>query len=481
MRAHRHLHTTPVGSCLFSNYPIFGNVVAATNALIAVWTVCLSPLVKSCIRHLDCTENQVNGKLTSTLDIMPEIECWPEESVFVDEDGVLHNAFWFVFPLASFLFFIYAVAVPAILLGQLFVALRIEAERIAQLKAHLQGLSVRKLHRMAENLGITEDTLDDVEAMANDKSVEKAQVISLMLAMLAPSDPDAACESHLRDRFPGEFVRSHGWLLLRYKPARWWFEFPLCLYKIVIITSSQLLDSESTAYELLYILVFFTASLLILVVADCPYRDSLGTEGWTQADKLQVLVLTGQMINYGVGFWCLNQQRERKILGYEPNDEGSYLNWKEETLVGVAAVLFTLGPILPPWIGIYYERKAHKERRLRAIESGELNPLDGASKLKKLHHKAKKRKNKTESDDDEEASEYFDNPLGDDDVDDGKQEGKGGGKAKQKQGAGSAEPSGPGGKAGKSKSSDSKEKGGGKAKKKRIKSDDSAVYSNPLD
>jgi hypothetical protein len=38
-----------------------------------------------------------------------------------------------------------------------------------------------------------------------------------------------------------------------------------------------------------------------------------------------------------------------------------------------------------------------------------------AARLKKLHHKAKQRQHKREPDDDE-ASEYFDNPLGDDDL-----------------------------------------------------------------
>ena len=35
--------------------------------------------------------------------------------------------------------------------------------------------------------------------------------------------------------------------VLRYKPERWWFEFPMIAYKITVVTASTLMDSEAKA------------------------------------------------------------------------------------------------------------------------------------------------------------------------------------------------------------------------------------------
>ena len=39
--------------------------------------------------------------------------------------------------------------------------------------------------------------------------------------------------------------------VLRYKPERWWFEFPMIAYKITVVTASTLMDSEAKAKLLL--------------------------------------------------------------------------------------------------------------------------------------------------------------------------------------------------------------------------------------
>ena len=70
----------------------------STNAVIALWTIALGerfvvcplethcsldqqplrtgPLIKSCIRTVDCTE-QTQDPPIWTLDSMPDVECWP--------------------------------------------------------------------------------------------------------------------------------------------------------------------------------------------------------------------------------------------------------------------------------------------------------------------------------------------------------------------------------------------------------------------
>merc|ERR1711871_1489248 len=86
----------------------------ATNAMVAVWTISLGPLVKSCIRAIDCSDFQEGGETISSLSTMPEIECWPTGSVAILDDGTLENAFWIIMPLGMLLLLLYAVVVPVL-------------------------------------------------------------------------------------------------------------------------------------------------------------------------------------------------------------------------------------------------------------------------------------------------------------------------------------------------------------------------------
>lgn len=87
------------------------------------------------------------------------------------------------------------------------------------------------------------------------------------------------------DDWKPEFLQAHGWLVLRYKPSRWWFEFPLCAFKITLICTSELMGSDELALPLLIVLATATALLLKLVVEDQPYRDSQGKRHETPRAK----------------------------------------------------------------------------------------------------------------------------------------------------------------------------------------------------
>ena len=153
--------------------------------------------------------------------------------------------------------------------------------------------------------------------------------------------------------------------MLRYKPERWWFEFPMIAYKITITVATTLMDSEAMARPLLYVLTSAAVMLLILVAVDKPYRDSQGHEGLTEADKLQLLTLSAQIANYGVAFWCLTTQEDRKAAGEEPSASGSFLSDGEELGVALATLFFTVAPLVPPTIAALKEHQA-KERNRQA-------------------------------------------------------------------------------------------------------------------
>ena len=141
-------------------------------------------------------------------------------------------------------------------------------------------------------------------------------------------------------------------------------EFPLCCFKVVVICASELMNSDEMALMLLYVLVGATASLLLLVIVDRPYRDSQGHNGATDADKLQMLVLSSQLANYGVGWWCLTQQLSREESEMQMNAKtGSYLSETEELSVALASVLFVAGPMTPPAIQLCRKRRRREQEQ----------------------------------------------------------------------------------------------------------------------
>ena len=75
-----------------------------------------------------------------------------------------------------------------------------------------------------------------------------------------------------------DFLQANAWVVLKYKPSAWWFELPLLVYKLVVISASQLLNSgsEDNTAALLLSLLAATATLLALVVLVRPFRDQFG-------------------------------------------------------------------------------------------------------------------------------------------------------------------------------------------------------------
>ena len=170
--------------------------------------------------------------------------------------------------------------------------------------------------------------------------------------------------------------------MLRYKPERWWFEFPMVAYRIYVTVATTLMDSEAMARPLLLVLLAAVFLLLALVAVDKPYRDSQGHEGLTEADKLQLLTLSAQIANYGVAFWCLTTQEERKAAGQEPSASGSFLSDWEELGVALATLFFTVAPLVPPTIAAHKEHQAKKRSKQANGEKGVVkidNPMGKAA------------------------------------------------------------------------------------------------------
>ena len=110
---------------------------------------------------------------------------------------------------------------------------------------------------------------------------------------------------------------------LQYKPSRWWFEFALLYNKIFFVLLSVLLNSDDRAWHLLGSLVVLTTGTLALVAVDKPFRGKADQdEDATMGDKLMLVALASQLINYGVAAVCLQHKEERLGSGLdEMSDE----------------------------------------------------------------------------------------------------------------------------------------------------------------
>ena len=110
-------------------------------------------------------------------------------------------------------------------------------------------------------------------------------------------------------------------LCLQYKPSRWWFEFALLYNKIFFVLLSILLNSDERAWHLLGSLISITVATLALVAVDKPFRGK-ADQDTTLGDKLMLMSLVSQLINYGVAAVCLRHKEERMGLGLGEMSDG---------------------------------------------------------------------------------------------------------------------------------------------------------------
>ena len=100
-----------------------------------------------------------------------------------------------------------------------------------------------------------------------------------------------------------EFLASAAWVVLKYRPARWYFEFPLLAYKIFMIITAVLLSSAENARYLLAAHFAATCGLLALVLVMTPFATP-------DSNKLQVVASAALLATYAAGGTCLALEGE---------------------------------------------------------------------------------------------------------------------------------------------------------------------------
>ena len=110
------------------------------------------------------------------------------------------------------------------------------------------------------------------------------------------------------------------WILLKYKPNRYWFEIPFLAYKCIAISAGELLDSGTVGDTkmLLGVLSANTFAMLILVLIDKPFRgEHTELSELTGGDKSQVVSLLSMLANFGIGWWCWYNTSDRELTSSE--------------------------------------------------------------------------------------------------------------------------------------------------------------------
>ena len=94
------------------------------------------------------------------------------------------------------------------------------------------------------------------------------------------------------------FIARNAWILLKYKPSMWWFEFFQFVYKGFLAYTAIFLSSARHAWHLLWSHVLATGAVLAFVWSYRPFVT-------IDANKLQVLALIAELFAYGMGALCL--------------------------------------------------------------------------------------------------------------------------------------------------------------------------------
>eukprot|EP01045_Picozoa_sp_COSAG04_P014366 COSAG04_NODE_1072_length_8449_cov_48.325350_5_plen_185_part_00 len=142
---------------------------------------------------------------------------------------------------------------------------------------------------------------------------------------------------------------------MQYKPSRWWFEFALLYNKIFFVLLSVLLNSDERAWVLLGSLVAITVATLALVAVDKPFRGKTDQdEDATLGDRLMLVALASQLINYGVAAVCLQHKEERLGSGLDEMSD-------EVTLFAAVVGFLLVGVQVAGVVYTYLDEKADEK------------------------------------------------------------------------------------------------------------------------
>jgi hypothetical protein len=139
-----------------------------------------------------------------------------------------------------------------------------------------------------------------------------------------------------------EELQECGWLVLKYKPSRWYFEFVLLIDKIIFVALGVFFASDRSVNLLLGFSIVFTLAVLTFVACDKPYRreDTDNDDGsMGEQDKKMAVSLGLQLVSFMLAWIVHGNRISRK--DYQPNFEDG-----EEPLEGLSPVVEFLAVVV---------------------------------------------------------------------------------------------------------------------------------------
>ena len=154
----------------------------------------------------------------------------------------------------------------------------------------------------------------------------------------------AARKAASDDEWTAEELKQYGWLVLKYKESRWYFEFVLLIDKMIFVMLAVFFASERSATVLLIFNIVFSAILLAVVAYDKPYRyeDGEDENRLCMEDKMMILSQVLQLITYIVAFICYNDTIARRDSNMSGLSTGVELF---AAVVGLAVVIVQIAAI----------------------------------------------------------------------------------------------------------------------------------------
>ena len=336
-----------------------------TNCLLAIYTLCIGTLIKSCVNTVKCT-NRGEKLDIYTLDIAPSVICYkgPNANEYLEVDPLFYTMA--ASGVAGLL--VYGLLIPAYVWARLKIGCK-AAEQVARgVKGHLMSLqevTVRSDRRTdSQIVGILPaDTIVQVfEKVLSPSGKIRARIGENEWVTEKTHIKRLMCDEagiHVKN---AAFQETYGWLILKYKPDRWWFELPLLFYKVATIVATELLaGSNDSTRALFLILITGAIIILVLVIVDKPFKDGATTHGMSGADKAEVISFLAMLAGFAVGVWCWQKTSGCKLLKFECTYDDAIELTPMESIFSTFGMIIT--SLIPTAYMVYEIKSQRKQRR----------------------------------------------------------------------------------------------------------------------
>lgn len=177
-------------------------------------------------------------------------------------------------------------------------------------------------------------------------------------------------------------LQQYGWLVLKYKESRWYFEFVILFDKILFVAFTVFFAWERSAWLLIGFSIVGTLIMLAFVAWDKPYRSGdaqpAGCLGGKE-DKMMILSLILQLVSFVLTGICHNDIIARRYCDQECPVEGVPLEGLSPGVEFLAAAVGLLVVVIQIGMVWWASRDGPDEKAEAPASPPEANPSHNES------------------------------------------------------------------------------------------------------